>query len=128
MWATLAEDVFKTFGFTQTVKAGNTIYFSGIAPLTGDAANLQLVGEGDVRAQLEFCLQVQQRCLEAVGATFANLVAQTFYVTNMAEASAHFDLFPKFYGDHTPSSTGVEVKGLFHSQQMVELTGIAVLD
>ncbi len=29
----MAEEVFKTYAFPQTIKAGNTLYLSGIAPL-----------------------------------------------------------------------------------------------
>jgi 2-iminobutanoate/2-iminopropanoate deaminase len=29
----IAEEVFKPYAFTQTIKAGNTLYLSGIAPL-----------------------------------------------------------------------------------------------
>jgi enamine deaminase RidA (YjgF/YER057c/UK114 family) len=47
----LAEEVFQTFAFTQTIKAGNTLYLSGVTPLRGDLANLEVVGAGDLRAR-----------------------------------------------------------------------------
>ena len=121
-------DVFKTNAFTQTIKAGNTLYLSGIAPLRGGLGNLEVVGKGDLRAQVEWTLEVMKRCLEAEGATFRNLVAQTVYTTNIAELTKLADLFRRVYGDHAPTSTWVEVKALFHPLQMVEINGIAVLD
>ena len=124
----LAEDVFKTFSFTQTITAGNTLYLSGVAPFTGTADNLQLVGEGDIRAQLEWVLEVIKRCLAAEGASFRNWVAQTVYATSIADLATAGDIFPRFMGEHTPTSTWVEIKGLFHPQQMVEISGIAVLE
>ena len=125
----IAEDVFKTFSFTQTIKAGNTLYLSGVAPLKGGLANLEIVGEGDMRAQVEWCLEVIKRCLAVEGATFHHWVAQTVYATNLAafvEVAA--DAFGKFFGQSTPTSTVVEVKALFDPRQMVEITGIAVLE
>ena len=124
----MAEEVFKTYAFTQTIKAGNTLYLSGIAPLKGDLKNLELVGAGNMRAQTEWILAVLKRCLAAEGATFRNWVAQTVYVTSVAEFVKATDVFTQFFGDHTPTSTLVEVKGLFHPQQLIEINGIAVLD
>jgi enamine deaminase RidA (YjgF/YER057c/UK114 family) len=69
-----------------------------------------------------------KRCLEAEGATFRNLVAQTVYTTNMAELVKLADLFRRVYGEYAPTSTWVEIRGLSHPQQMVEISGIAVLE
>jgi enamine deaminase RidA (YjgF/YER057c/UK114 family) len=55
-------------------------------------------------------------------------VAQTVYVTSVAEFVKAADVFKQFFGEQTPTSTLVEVKGLFHPQQMIEINGIAVLD
>ena len=124
-----AEEVFTTFAFTQTIKAGNTLYFSGVAPLRGGLANMEVVGEGDLQAQVEWVLEVIQRLLEAEGATFRNFVAQTVYTTDIAElVKIAADVFTRFFGEHAPTSTWLEVKALFHPQQMVEISGIAVLD
>ena len=124
----LADEVFKANAFTQTIKAGNTLYLSGIAPLKGDLKNLELVGEGNMRAQIEFILAVLKSCLAAEGATFRNWVAQTVYVTSVAECIKAAEVFKQAFGEHTPTSTLVEVKGLFHPQQMIEINGIAVLE
>ncbi len=124
----MAEEVFKTYAFTQTIKAGNTLYLSGIAPLRGDLKNLELVGEGDLRAQVEWTLEVLKRCLAAEGATFRNWVAQTVYTTNIAELVKVAEVFQSVFGEYTPTSTWVEIKGLIHPQQMIEISGIAVLE
>ena len=123
-----AEEVFTTFAFTETIKAGNTLYFSGVAPLRGGLANLEVVGEGDLLAQVEWALEVIKRLLEVEGATFRNFVAQTVYTTDIAELGKIADVFTRFFGEYSPTSTWLEVKALFHPQQMVEISGIAVLD
>jgi 2-iminobutanoate/2-iminopropanoate deaminase len=124
----MAEEVFTTFAFTQTIKAGNTLYFSGVTPLRGDLANLEVVGEGDLLAQVEWALEVIKRLLEVEGATFRNFVAQTVYTTDIAELVKIADVFPRVFGEQSPTSTWVEVKALFHPKQLVEISGIAVLD
>jgi len=121
------DEVFTTNAFTQTIKAGNTLYLSGIAPLRGGLQNLEVVGGGDLRAQVAFILEIMKRCLAAEGATFRNLVAVTVYTTNITELTKLADLFRLVYGDYAPTSTWVEVKALFHPRQMIEINGIAVL-
>ena len=123
----LAEDVYKTFAFTQMIKAGNTLYMSGVGPFTSSAGTLTLVGEGDPRAQLDWVLEIIKRCLAAEGATFRNWVSQTVYTTSIADLEPVADSFRRVMGEHTPTSTWVEVKSLVHPKQMVEINGIAVL-
>ena len=55
-------------------------------------------------------------------------MAQTVYTTNIAELAKIADVFARFFGEHSPTSTWLEVKALFHPQQLVEISGIAVLD
>jgi 2-iminobutanoate/2-iminopropanoate deaminase len=124
----LAEDVYEQFSFSQMVKAGSTLYVSGVGPFTTSAGSLQLVGEGDPRAQLEWVLEIIKRCLAAEGATFRNWVAQTVYTTSIADLEPVADSFRRFMTEHAPTSTWVEVKGLFHPKQVVEISGIAVLE
>jgi enamine deaminase RidA (YjgF/YER057c/UK114 family) len=38
------------------------------------------------------------------------------------------DVFHPYFGEDAPTSTWVEVEKLFHPQQMVEISGIAVLE
>jgi len=124
----LADGVFKTFFFTQTIKAGKTLYFSGIAPIKGDLKNMQLVGEGDMRAQIVWTHEVLKRCLAEYSATFHNWVAETLYTTNIEELLKVWDVRRRFFDEDVPTSTLVEVKRLFHPQQMFEISGIAVLE
>jgi len=124
----LDEEVHTTFSFTQTVKAGNTVYFSGVAPLRGSLADLQIVGENDIRAQLEWCLEILRRCLDEQKATFHHLVAQTVYTLDIDELAKHADVFATAFAGEAPAATWLQVERLFHPAQLVEITGIAVLD
>jgi 2-iminobutanoate/2-iminopropanoate deaminase len=123
-----AEEVYERFAFTQTIRAGNLLFLSGVTPLRGDLANLELVGEGDLRGQVEQVLDVLRRCLAEEGATFHNLVAETVYTTDIRKLVEVSDVFPPAFGQSSPTATWVEVTGLFHPQQMIEISGIAVLE
>lgn len=124
----MAQDVFDAYAFTQTIRKGNHVYLSGIAPLRGNKDNVELVGEGDIKAQVGFCLEILQRCLAAQGAGVEHWVAHTVYGTSMTELHTTASLFVDVFGEHPPTSTWVEVNGLFVPGQMVEITGFAIVD
>ena len=124
----LAEDLFTNLAFTQSIRAGNTLYVSGVAPFTGDAENMELVGAGDLNKQVEWVLEVIRRTLADEGATFENWVAQTVYTTDIEALKKTAHIFREAYGSNGPTSTWVEIKGLFVPEQMIEINGIAVLE
>ncbi len=124
----LAEDAFQAYAFTQTIRTGSHLYLSGIAPLRGGVENIELVGKDDIRAQVAFCLEVLQGCLKAQGVGLENWVAHTVYGTDMNELHKTRDIFVEVFGETPPTSTWVEIKGLFVPGQMVEITGFAVLE
>lgn len=124
----IPDEVFQTYGFTQNIRAGNTLYLSGVAPFKGNREQVEVVGVGDIRAQVAHTLEIIKRCLAAEGATFENWVVQTVYTTNMTELQKTADIFREAFGDYAPTSTWVEIKGLFVPEQMVEISGTAILD
>ena len=124
----MSNDVFEAFAFTQTIRTGNNIYLSGIAPLRGSKDSIELVGPGDIKAQVSFCLGVLERCLAVEGAGLENWITHTVYTTDMSELLQTADVFVDVLGKYPPTSTWVEIKGLFVPGQMVEITGMAVVD
>jgi 2-iminobutanoate/2-iminopropanoate deaminase len=124
----MSDDVFEAYAFTQTIRAGNHIYLSGIAPLRGTNDNIELVGPGDIKAQVRFCLEILQACLAAEGAGLENWVAHTVYGTDMQALHKAADVFIDVFKEYPPTSTWVEIKGLFVPGQMVEITGFAIVD
>ncbi len=122
----LDDDVFETLGFTQVVRAGQTVYLSGVAPLTGGVADLQIVAPGDMAGQVGFVLDVLERCLEHEGLGWRELVAVTVYATDIEALAAQAPTIAQRFGAFTPTSTWVEVRKLVHPEQLIEITGIAV--
>lgn len=123
----LGADVFDGLAFRQSVRAGDTIYYSGVAPLKGTLADLQLVGTGDMAAQFEFVLGVIDGCLKADGLDRSKIVTWTFYTTDI---KTFIEVMPgilaPWVGEHRPSSTTVEVRAFVHPDQLLEVTAIAV--
>ena len=115
-----------TAGFSQVVKAGNTIYIAGQVALTADR---ELVGAGDAEAQVRQTWRNIQSAVESVGGTLANVVKTTTFVTSIDHISAtrkvRADLFPD---GNAPPGTIVEINRLSLPEAMVEIEAIAVLD
>jgi 2-iminobutanoate/2-iminopropanoate deaminase len=77
------ESTFALLGFSQVVRAGSTVYYSGIAPFTGAPPEFTVIGTGSMEDQALFCLDILERCLESEKQTLDNLVAVTVYATDM---------------------------------------------
>ena len=86
-----------------------------------------VVGKGDMRAQIERVGENVRMCLEAAGATLADLVKTTTYVTDIEEFFKHADIRHRYFGPGLPTSSTVEVRRLAHPDYMVEVEGIAIV-
>jgi enamine deaminase RidA (YjgF/YER057c/UK114 family) len=116
---------FDILGFTQVAVAGDTTYLSGIAPFTGGPPQFTVIGVGSMDEQVTFVLDVLEKCLESEDLTLANLVAVTVYATDLSALMACAPRFAKRFGDAPPTSTWVEITGLAHPDQLVEITAVA---
>ena len=70
------------------------------------------VGKGDMRAQIQQVGENIKACLEAAGATLADIVKTNTYVTDYEEFSKHGDMRMRYFGPATPTSTTVEIRRL----------------
>jgi enamine deaminase RidA (YjgF/YER057c/UK114 family) len=103
--------------------AGTLVFVSGLL-----ARNVQgeIVGPGDMRAQLDQVGRNLSAALASAGATLADLVRTNTYVTDIDEFFRHVDVRMKYFGA-LPTSTTVEVRRLSHPDFLVEVDAIAVL-
>jgi enamine deaminase RidA (YjgF/YER057c/UK114 family) len=103
---------------------GRTIYIAG--QLARDVEG-NLVGKGDIRAQMEQTFKNLDLCLRAAGATWADVVKTNTYVTDYVEFSKHSDVRIRYLGVATPTSTTVQISRLADPDAMVEIEMIAVV-
>lgn len=121
----LDRQLFDDLGIVQTAVVHDTVYVSGIAPLTGGAQGMDIVG-ATFAEQLAYTLEVLDRSLQSVGAGRCDLVAWTIYTTDMQALADSAPALKQWVGLHPPTSTWVTVAGLIHPAQLLELTAIAV--
>ena len=103
---------------------GKMVFVAG--QLARDASG-NCVGKGDMRAQIQQVGENIKACLEAAGATLADIVKTNTYVTNIEEFFKHTDVRMEYFGA-MPTSTTIEVSKLAHPDLMVEIEVIAMVD
>jgi enamine deaminase RidA (YjgF/YER057c/UK114 family) len=85
-----------------------------------------IVGPRNMRIQIRQIGENIRVALEAAGASLADLVKTTTFVTDIDEFFRHVDIRHDYLGVALPASTTVEVRRLSHPDLMVEIEAIAV--
>ena len=116
---------YRLFSPSLSVSGGvRQIFVSGQVPKD---INGNVVGKGDMHAQIQQVGENVRMCLEAAGATLADLVKTTTYVTDIDEFFKHVDIRHRYFGPGLPTSTTIEVRRLAHPDYMVEIEGLAII-
>ena len=118
-----------TFGWTHVVThtAGKTIYISGQVSVNEKG---EVVGKGDMKAQVVQTFENLKHALAAAGATFKDVLKSNLHVVGLKpehvpiirEVRARY-----FDAQHPPASTLVGVERLVHPDWLIEVELVAVL-
>jgi enamine deaminase RidA (YjgF/YER057c/UK114 family) len=117
----------KEYGYAQAVKVGDTIYVSG--QVSHDDKG-DIVGRGDMEAQMRQAYANIQKLLAQYGATLKNVVDEILFVTDMDAAFAaavkcRQDIFS---GTPVIASTIVQIQRLAFPEFMIEIRCVAKID
>jgi len=104
----------KEMGYCQAVRVGNTLYISGTAA-SGDMP----VAVAKVYADLK-------TTLAAFGLTFADVVKENVYSTDLKAFIKHHQIRKAMYTGAYPAATWLEVPRLFTPELVVEVELVAV--
>jgi reactive intermediate/imine deaminase len=110
--------------YSQAVRAGNTVYFSGQIPL--DPATGALV-EGDIRAQTRRVFDNLTAVAEAAGGSLAQIVRVGIYVTDLGHFAEVNAVMAEYFQAPYPARSTIEVSALPKAAQ-VEVDAVMVLD
>ncbi len=102
-----------------------TVYIAG--QLARDAQG-NLVGKGDIQAQLRQVCENIKAAVTAAGGTLADVVQTSTFVTDWAEFRTALDVRHEYFGSVLPTSTTVQVSALASPDFLVEISAIAVLE
>jgi enamine deaminase RidA (YjgF/YER057c/UK114 family) len=106
------------------VVPGKIVFLSGILARNSIG---EIVGKGDMRAQLRQVFANITTALTAAGATWADVVKRQTFTTNIDAYFENIDVRMEFCKDDLSTSTAVEVRRLSHPDFLVEVEVMAVI-
>ena len=110
--------------YTDAVRAGDLLFVSGFVPVDGEG---RLVGGEDVAAQARQVFANLAAVLAAAGATFADVVKVTVYLTDIEDRERINPVRQEVFRDTRPASTLVEVSALATPGARVEIDALALI-
>ena len=110
--------------YSQAVRAGNTVYFSGQIPL--DPANGELV-TGDISFQTKRVFENLKAVCEAAGGSLAGIVRVGIYLTDLGNFAAVNAVMAEYFKEPYPARSTIGVASLPRGAQ-VEIDAILQLD
>jgi len=95
--------------YSQGVKAGGLVFFSGQIPL--DPATGEIAGK-DIKEQTERVMENIAALLAAAGLDFRDVVKSTIYLTDLADFGVVNEIYGRSFPEAQPARSTIEVKGL----------------
>lgn len=102
---------------------GRLVFCAGAVAFDGKG---NVVGEGDIVAQTRQVMENLRQALEAAGATFADVVKVTNYVTDASLWPQVLPVRAEYLSEPYPASTFVEVSALMFPELLIEIEAVAV--
>lgn len=109
--------------WSNCIRVGDMIWLSGFTARANDLKNIQ---GADAYEQAKIIFTKVKHCLEAAGATIADVVNMNIYVTDMADNKAIWKARQEFFSGDFPCSTLVQVAALALPEIKLEITCQAV--
>jgi len=109
--------------YTDAVRWGDLLFVSGVAPLDKD---LRLVSEDVVEQARKVFLNLKE-VLDAAGASFADVLKVTVFLTDVRDRARINPVRKEFFGAARPASSLIGVKELVVPGMKIEIEAIVGL-
>jgi len=96
-------------GYCQAVRVGDTLHISGTA------------GQGEMASAVRSVYDRLKSTLEANGLSFADVVKETVYATDLDAFIRNKDIRKAYYGSTLPAASWVQVQRLYAPSLVVEV-------
>ena len=110
--------------FAQGVRVGDTVYVSGQTSVDPEG---NVLHTGDMRAQAQQTFRNISAVLADAGATMADIVKITCYVTDIDLYPGYAEARAEAFPDSPPASATVSTPALVHPDMLVEVDAVAVV-
>lgn len=110
--------------YSQATKAGQLLFISGQLPIN---PSTNAIDVSDITEQTRQVLLNIKAILEQEGLGLENVARTTIYIKNMDDFSSVNEEYARFFGNHRPARSTVEVSRL-PKDVLVEIDAIAIFD
>ncbi|RZA35802.1 MAG: RidA family protein [Lysobacteraceae bacterium] len=110
--------------YSQAVRSGTTVYFSGQIPLDPATGNLV---EGDIAVQARRAFDNLKAVAEAAGGSLSQVVRLGLYLTDLSQFAAVNAVMQEYFAQPFPARSTIEVSGLPKGAGF-EVDAVMVLD
>ncbi len=108
--------------YCHVTKADNLVWVSGFVGMRVDGSIPE-----DTASQFDIAIEALDACLEAVGAGPEHVVKVQVFLTDINDRAVINPARQRYFGDHLPASTLVEVSALVDPRMKVEIEAQAVI-
>ena len=112
------------YTFSPALQVDNFLFLAGTTAVDDSGA---LVAPGDIAGQTRYILEKFGRLLSAAGATYANIVETTEYITTTHNYRDTAAVRREFFRPPYPVATGIIVAGLLREGALIEISATAIL-
>ena len=113
---------FGAFSLVTLQGDGQVVHLKGQVPLYADG---NIVGIGDMPAQVDNFLENIQAALAALGGEMGDILSLTQHTTDIAAFMTSGDVHARYFKERYPARTTLEVPAFYHPDIMEEITAIA---
>ena len=107
--------------YAPGVRAGDTIYVSGVLPIGQDGA---CVAPGDVAGQTRYVIETIRAVLEAEDASLADIAFNQIFLRDLADYAAMNAVYAEYFGDAPPARYCIRAD-LVRDEFLVEIAATA---
>ena len=117
----------RSVGYSQvaTVTGGTLVFISGQVALEQSG---NVVGQGDFRTQVQQVFENLKAAIEAAGGRFDDVIKLNSYLVDLSHLSDFREVRDQYVNvKNPPTSTAVQVPGLFRPEFLVEIEAVAIV-
>lgn len=108
-------------GFTQAVEVTGSVRYLFLSGVTARDADGRVTGVGDLARQTEQVYRNVEAILAEADASFTDVVRVVTYLRNIKDHAVMQAVRRRYWPDHAPASTTVEVSRLYDEEQLIEV-------
>ncbi len=129
-----APDLWMPYAPAITVRGGTTVYLAGVtaAPVYHHHPHRPEEFDQmptDMGGQARVALDQLKKGLDAVGASFSDIVSANRYLTDLTDQDSLNAVWAEYFGDNKPTTTTVQVVQLATDPRcLLEINAIAIID